>query len=72
MLKLTGKKIITILCSKFSHTGPMEYYDLFCVNCRAEHKSLEMEEECCICMENVPKIILPCAHRFCERCVDAW
>ena len=31
-----------------------------------------MEEECCICMENVPKIILPCAHRFCERCVDAW
>lgn len=38
----------------------------------AEHKSLDMEEECCICMENVPKIILPCAHRFCERCVDAW
>lgn len=38
----------------------------------AEHKSLDVDEECCICMENVPKVILPCTHRFCERCVAQW
>ncbi|XP_060570922.1 RING finger protein 141-like isoform X1 [Ruditapes philippinarum] len=38
----------------------------------AEHKSLELEEECCICMTNEAKTILPCAHKFCENCCREW
>lgn len=30
------------------------------------------EEECCICMENKPELILPCTHRFCEGCINVW
>lgn len=36
-----------------------------------EH-SLELEDECCICMQNAAKTILPCAHKFCENCCREW
>lgn len=38
----------------------------------AESKSLELEEECCICMQNEAKTIMPCAHKFCENCCKEW
>ncbi|XP_045176251.2 RING finger protein 141-like [Mercenaria mercenaria] len=38
----------------------------------AEHKSLEVEDECCICMQNEAKTILPCTHKFCENCCREW
>ena len=56
----------TSSCSALAHNGKFVCYF------RAEHKSLDVDEECCICMENVPKVILPCTHRFCERCVAQW
>lgn len=34
--------------------------------------SVEEEEECCICMESKPELILPCTHRFCEGCIKEW
>ncbi|QQP51842.1 RING finger protein 141 [Caligus rogercresseyi] len=29
-------------------------------------------EECCICLERKPEIILPCAHSYCLPCIEKW
>ncbi len=29
-------------------------------------------EECCICLERKPEIILPCAHSYCLPCIEQW
>ncbi|GAB6018415.1 hypothetical protein CHUAL_000130 [Chamberlinius hualienensis] len=29
-------------------------------------------EECCICMERKPELILPCAHSYCVPCIEQW
>ncbi|XP_052800399.1 RING finger protein 141-like [Mya arenaria] len=38
----------------------------------AEQKSLPLEDECCICMQNEAKTIMPCTHKFCENCCREW
>ncbi|KAL4225436.1 hypothetical protein ACF0H5_016126 [Mactra antiquata] len=38
----------------------------------AEHQSLEIEDECCICMNNEARTIMPCTHKFCENCCKEW
>lgn len=35
-------------------------------------KSLDEEEECMICMDDVQQIVLPCTHGFCSRCAKFW
>lgn len=37
-----------------------------------QHQSLELEDECCICMQNEAKTIMPCTHKFCENCCKEW
>uniref|UniRef100_T1IQR9 RING finger protein 141 n=1 Tax=Strigamia maritima TaxID=126957 RepID=T1IQR9_STRMM len=29
-------------------------------------------DECCICMERTPEVILPCAHMYCLPCIEQW
>ncbi len=29
-------------------------------------------EECCICLERTPELILPCAHSYCIPCIEQW
>ncbi len=29
-------------------------------------------EECVICLERVPELILPCAHSYCLPCIEQW
>ena len=29
-------------------------------------------EECCVCLERKPDIILPCAHSYCLKCIEQW
>ena len=29
-------------------------------------------EECIICLERKPEVILPCAHAYCTPCIEQW
>ena len=29
-------------------------------------------EECCVCLERRPDLILPCAHAYCVQCIEQW
>ena len=29
-------------------------------------------DECCICLERKPDVILPCAHSYCLPCIEQW
>ncbi|CAF2425535.1 unnamed protein product [Rotaria sp. Silwood2] len=30
------------------------------------------DNECCICMDRKPNLVLPCTHRFCDECFHQW
>jgi len=32
----------------------------------------EEETECIICMEKRAEVVLPCTHKFCQKCLDSW
>lgn len=29
-------------------------------------------DECCICLERKPDVILPCTHSYCMACIEQW
>lgn len=34
--------------------------------------SSDTNTECCICLERKPDILLPCAHSYCNDCIEEW
>lgn len=30
------------------------------------------DNECCICMDRQPNLVLPCTHKFCDECFHQW
>ncbi|CAF0851276.1 unnamed protein product [Rotaria sp. Silwood1] len=34
--------------------------------------SLPNDNECCICMDRKPNLVLPCTHKFCDECFHQW
>ncbi|CAF0940011.1 unnamed protein product [Rotaria sordida] len=30
------------------------------------------DNECCICMDRKPNLVLPCTHKFCDECFHEW
>ncbi|ELU16378.1 hypothetical protein CAPTEDRAFT_138663 [Capitella teleta] len=49
-----------------------EDYDLSTSVFLTGHQEEGEMSECCICMDRKAGIILPCAHVYCEQCIDAW
>ncbi len=38
----------------------------------ASDVGIGLKEECIICLERVPELILPCAHSYCLPCIEQW
>lgn len=38
----------------------------------ANNEHLNSLDECCICLERKPEVILPCAHSYCVPCIEQW
>ncbi|CAF0789518.1 unnamed protein product [Adineta ricciae] len=34
--------------------------------------NLPNDNECCICMDRQPNLVLPCTHKFCDECFQQW
>jgi len=53
--------------------GSYIYSGLLCrIDAVCEESSSKEEEECVICMDRKASVILPCAHAYCEQCIEAW
>jgi len=47
--------------------------DVHCsIDAAFEESCTKEEEECVICMDRKATVILPCAHAYCEQCIEAW
>lgn len=45
---------------------------IFFVSCAGDYAANSEMEECVICLERQPEVILPCAHAYCLPCIQQW
>uniref|UniRef100_A0A1B0DBE7 Uncharacterized protein n=1 Tax=Phlebotomus papatasi TaxID=29031 RepID=A0A1B0DBE7_PHLPP len=38
----------------------------------ASTNAQESANECCICLDRKPEVLLPCAHTYCVPCIEQW
>jgi hypothetical protein len=69
LIRLIAKKIIKLIEICGLNQKLIFYFVSFKLASDIDPNSLD---ECCICLERKPDVILPCTHSYCLPCIEQW